>query len=183
MNSCRRANGNHILFTRVSSNLPTFLGGIQLKAFYLTNVPPIFGKKIFTIPWTTTDAFGFPIEFFHSFPFSKGETLSPPFGKGRVGGISGQAFSKRQSDSHFHNSPRMTEEQKLKDIFFRRARRVHREDLKKNDLPWGNILVFFLPCEPCSRSEREKSFCFSPSRMPRLRKWSEVLARQDRNGR
>jgi hypothetical protein len=51
--------------------LPTFLGGIQLKAFYLTNVPPIFGKKIFTIPWTTTDAFGFPIEFFHSFP-SKG---------------------------------------------------------------------------------------------------------------
>ena len=109
--------------------------------------------------------------------------ISPPFGKGRVGGISGQAFSKRQSDSHFHNSPRMTEEQKLKDIFFRRARRVHREDLKKNDLPWSNILVFFLPCEPCSRGEREKSFCFSPSRMPRLRKWSEVLVRQDRNGR
>jgi hypothetical protein len=80
------------LFTRVSSNLPTFLGGIQLKAFYLTNVPPIFGKKIFTVPWTTTDAFGFPIEFFHSFPFSKGETLSPPFGKGRVGGISGGPF-------------------------------------------------------------------------------------------
>jgi len=57
--------------------LPTFLGGIQLKAFYLTNVPPIFGKKIFTIPWTTTDAFGFPIGFFHSFPFSKGEISTP----------------------------------------------------------------------------------------------------------
>jgi hypothetical protein len=52
--------------------LPTFLGGIQLKAFYLTNVPPIFGKKIFTVPWTTTDAFGFPIGFFHTFPLSKG---------------------------------------------------------------------------------------------------------------
>jgi hypothetical protein len=34
----------------------------------ITNVPPVFGKKIFTVPWTTTDAFGFPIEFFHTFP-------------------------------------------------------------------------------------------------------------------
>jgi hypothetical protein len=74
MKSCRRANGNHIFFTGVSSNLPTFLGGIQVKAFYLTNVPPVFGKKIFTVPWTTTDAFAFPIEFFHSFFFSKGES-------------------------------------------------------------------------------------------------------------
>ncbi len=59
----------------VRSNLPTFLGGIQLKAFYPTKVPPIFGKKLFTVPWTTTDALGFPIEFFHSFPFQRGEFL------------------------------------------------------------------------------------------------------------
>ena len=83
MNSCRRANGNHILFTRVSSNLPTFLGGIQLKAFYLTNFPPIFGKKIFTIPWTTTDAFGFPIGFFSQLPFFKGELYLLPLEVGR----------------------------------------------------------------------------------------------------
>jgi hypothetical protein len=72
--------------------LPTFLGGIQLKAFYLTNVPPIFGKKIFTVPWTTTDAFGFPIEFFHSFPFSKGELHLLPLEKGGWEGFLGTLF-------------------------------------------------------------------------------------------
>ena len=45
-----------------------------------------------------------PVEFFRSFPFSKGEKAesaiespksSPPFEKGRTGEISGKAFSKR----------------------------------------------------------------------------------------
>jgi hypothetical protein len=41
-------------------------------------------------------------------------------------------------------------EQKLKDIFSRRARRVRREDPKKKPAkPCGNILEFFFPCEPC----------------------------------
>jgi hypothetical protein len=60
----------------------------------------------------------------------------------------------------------MTEEQKLKDIFSRRARRVHREDLKKNDLPWSNILVFFLPCEPCGAANERKAFAFRPVECP-----------------
>jgi hypothetical protein len=55
----------------------------------ITNVPPVFGKKIFSVPWTTTDAFGFPIEFFHTFPFSKGETILLPLLKGGGEGFLG----------------------------------------------------------------------------------------------
>jgi hypothetical protein len=72
MNSCRRANGNHILFTRVSSNLPTFLGGTQVNPFYLTNVPPILASKFFPPPGQQDKLLPSRFEFLHSFPFTKG---------------------------------------------------------------------------------------------------------------
>jgi hypothetical protein len=84
------------VLTRVSSSYLCSFGGIQMNPLNITNVPPVFGKKIFTVPWTTTDAFGFPIEFFHTFPFQRGipplAGLSPPSGKGRLGGISGNSL-------------------------------------------------------------------------------------------
>ena len=75
MNSCRRANGNHILFTWVSSNLPTFLGGTQVNPFYLTNVPPILASKFLPPPGQQDKLLPSRFEFFHSFPFTKGGKL------------------------------------------------------------------------------------------------------------
>jgi hypothetical protein len=75
MNSCRRANGNHILFTRVSSNLPTFLGGIQLKAFYLTNVPPILARKFLPSPGQQQMLLASRLIFFTASLFRRGEFL------------------------------------------------------------------------------------------------------------
>ena len=59
------------------------------------------------------------IDFFHRFPFSRGgkteeffiESLksSPPFEKGRPGGISGKAVSKRNFQSYGSVSPRFLE--------------------------------------------------------------------------
>ena len=74
MNSCRRANGNHILSTRVSSNLPTFLGGTQVNPFYLTNVPPILASKFFPPPGQQDKLLPSRFEFFHGFP-PRGEGL------------------------------------------------------------------------------------------------------------
>ncbi len=44
-----------ILFvlTGVSSSYLCSFGGIQMNPLNITNVPPVFGKKIFTAPWTT----------------------------------------------------------------------------------------------------------------------------------
>ena len=39
----------------------------------ITNVPPVFGKKIFTVPWTTREAVCIIGLIFSHLPFAKGE--------------------------------------------------------------------------------------------------------------
>ena len=69
----RRANGNHILITRASSNLPMFLGGIQVNPFYLTNVPPILASKFFPPPGQQDKLLPSRFEFLHSLPPPRGK--------------------------------------------------------------------------------------------------------------
>jgi len=75
-------NENHIVFTRVRSTCLCSFGGTLVNPLDITNVPPVFGKQILAIPWTTTEAFPSRFEFFHTFPLSKG-------GTGDFGGLFG----------------------------------------------------------------------------------------------
>jgi hypothetical protein len=72
--------------------LLAFLCGTQVNPLEIRNIPADFGRQNFAAPWTTRKfIFLSLLIFFHTFPFSKGETMTPPFGKGRLGGISGKS--------------------------------------------------------------------------------------------
>jgi hypothetical protein len=74
--------GNLLGIPKLNSVCRSSFPEVKLSALEKRNVPPVLACKFLPSPGQQPKLSEAPVQFFHTFPFSKGEVLSPPFVKG-----------------------------------------------------------------------------------------------------